>query len=109
MSVLIKDMDIPESCGKCDFNVSSLYCKRTRSEIDRDYEHRERLSDCPISELPDKHGRLIDADADSLRNKLKIINEAEHQIYGRASWGFTAKCIHAFDDAPTVIEAEDSE
>lgn len=60
-------------------------------------------------ELPDHHGRLVDADADILKNKLKFINEAEHQIYGRGSWGFTAKCIHAIDDAPTVIEAEDGQ
>ena len=56
-------MEMPICCGRCDFNVSSLYCNRTGSEIDRDYEYRERLSDCPISELPEKYGRLIDADA----------------------------------------------
>lgn len=62
---------------------------------------------CPLVELPGKHGDLIDRD--KVIPKLNFINEAEHQIYGRGSWGFTAKCINAFDDAPTIVEAEDSE
>ena len=46
--------------------------------------------------------RLIDADDPKLRGKLKFIREAEGQIYGRASWCFSAKCEAAIDDAPTV-------
>jgi hypothetical protein len=47
-----------------------------------------------------KHGRLIDADA--LMPKLKFIQEAEYQIYGKESWGFAGKCIAAVEDAPTI-------
>ena len=46
--------------------------------------------------------RLIDADA--LMPKLKFIREAEHQIYGKESWGFASKCITAVEDAPTIDE-----
>lgn len=46
--------------------------------------------------------RLIDADA--LTPKLKFIREAEHQIYGKESWGFASKCITAIEDAPTIEE-----
>ena len=46
--------------------------------------------------------RLIDAEGSELQTKLKIIREAEYQIYGSGSWGFTAKCEHAIEDAPTV-------
>ena len=46
--------------------------------------------------------RLIDADGSELQTQLKIIREAEYQIYGSGSWGFTAKCEHAIEDAPTV-------
>lgn len=46
--------------------------------------------------------RLIDADDPKLRGKLKFIREAEGQIYGRASWCFSAKCEAAIDDAKTV-------
>lgn len=46
--------------------------------------------------------RLIDAEGSELQTQLKIIREAEYQIYGSGSWGFTAKCEHAIVDAPTV-------
>lgn len=46
--------------------------------------------------------RIIDADA--LMSKLKFIQEAEHQIYGKESWGFAGKCIAAVEDAPTIKE-----
>ncbi len=108
MSVVVKGMKIPElyETYKVNFAMTN--------------DGKIVMGMCPLNEtgfrpvgevvaLPDKHGRLVDADADSLKNKLKLINEAEHQIYGRGSWGFTAKCIHAIDDAPTVIEADDGE
>ena len=46
--------------------------------------------------------RLIDAEDSKLQTQLKIIREAEYQIYGSGSWGFTAKCERAIEDAPTV-------
>ena len=46
--------------------------------------------------------RLIDAEGSELQAQLKFIREAEHQIYGSGSWGFTAKCERAIEDAPTV-------
>ena len=46
--------------------------------------------------------RLIDAEGSELQTQLKIIREAEYQIYGSGSWGFTAKCEHAIENAPTV-------
>ena len=47
--------------------------------------------------------RLIDAEGSELQTQLKIIREAEYQIYGSGSWGFTAKCERAIEDAPTVF------
>ena len=44
--------------------------------------------------------RLIDADA--LKPTLNMILKAENQIYGDSGWGFTAECIQAIDDAPTI-------
>ena len=46
--------------------------------------------------------RLIDVEDSKLQTQLKIIREAEYQIYGSGSWGFTAKCERAIEDAPTV-------
>lgn len=107
MSVLINGMKMPEKCGLCDlFHAESpMHCTVVKGHktVGAPY-GMPRPEWCPLVALPDKHGDLIDKD--EVIPKLNFINEAEHQIYGRASWGFTAKCIHAFDDAPTVIEAE---
>lgn len=46
--------------------------------------------------------RLIDAESFELQTQLKSIREAEYQIYGSGSWGFTAKCEHAIENAPTI-------
>lgn len=65
MSVLIKDMKMPENC---------LYCKLTDSEYctcvlmdfyNDDYYvgkyNKERAPFCPLVEVPTPHGKLIDA------------------------------------------------
>lgn len=44
--------------------------------------------------------RLIDGDA--LMRKLEPIIEAEHQIYGKGSWGFAIKCMNEVGEAPTI-------
>lgn len=81
MSTLIKSMKIPKRCIDCPFNSSSLYCSITHSEIDRDDEYYDRLPDCPIVELPEHHGDLVDVneirwddhyDSDGNLSKYKI-------------------------------------
>ena len=101
MSVLVKDMDLPEDCFSCPLKEEG-FCNITNAYAAQIY---KRNSDCPLVELPEHHGQLIDRDALSLRGKLKLIEEREIQIYGGVSWSF-AWCIAAIEDAPTVIEAE---
>ena len=48
--VFIRGMKLPTSCGFCKFNASGCRCSITKSEIDRDYEYRFRLDDCPMTE-----------------------------------------------------------
>lgn len=73
MSVIVKGMEPPENCCECDFNSGlcfperHYYCECPSSAtrgmnitdaVDNDIKH----PDCPISSLPKKHGRLIDAE-----------------------------------------------
>ena len=46
--------------------------------------------------------RLIDADDEKLQGTLKLIDEAEIQIYGPNRWRFAGQCIDAVEKAPTV-------
>lgn len=62
MSVLIRGMEMPESCEDCTFYTLRPVARCTLlgnliTSFDDD-----RLSDCPMVEVPTPHGRLIDAD-----------------------------------------------
>ena len=67
MSVLIKGMELPESCARCRLKYSAcdqdleLICAASGRLIPREKRH-EMPSDCPLVELP-PHGDLIDKDA----------------------------------------------
>ena len=101
MSVLIKGMKMPCMCSDCDF-CSGLYipsdkyiceCPTSKEmDISRAIDEDCRHPDCPLVEVPDKHGRLIDADACI----DYISNNDQH------AW-------EALAYAPTVIEAEGEE
>ena len=66
MSVIVKGMEMPKSCASCRMAVcfadtGRAKCYATLSYIDP--ERGKRSYDCPLRPLPEKHGRLIDADA----------------------------------------------
>ena len=71
MSVLIKDMQIPDNCDVCLFaDWSNLHqtscCKLKEYEPGfQDYSiayRTQRSTICPLVELPEKYGRLFDSD-----------------------------------------------
>lgn len=61
MSVLIKGMEMPKSCSKCDLRVIAIgldfQCAISGETVD-DY-YSSRHPKCPIVEVPTPHGRLI--------------------------------------------------
>lgn len=66
MSILIKGMEMPESCEDCSAQIidptgGASGCAVNHSIILRKRGER-RPTECPLVEVP-KHGRLIDADA----------------------------------------------
>ena len=99
MSVLIKGMTMPNNCMECKIKAredgfnkyvcpfSGILCLSMGIQ-----------DDCPLVELPSKHGRLIDADL--------LKNEYPHDT----DWDYPVNTNHyvceSIDSAPTVIEAE---
>ena len=63
MSILIKGMEMPESCDKCSlFNecwCTALGIENWRKSYNKPGQG-ERLPDCPLVPLPEGHGRLGD-------------------------------------------------
>lgn len=69
MSVLIKGMGMPTTCSECQLAYDFMACGVTGNQwydqdnIDASFDsNNARLPDCPLKEIPEKHGRLIDAD-----------------------------------------------
>jgi len=100
MSVLIKGLIMPSCCGECFLcEPYSIGCRLLLTFLDReDYMH-ERRKDCPLVEVKEPHGRLIDGDA--LQCKVDDIGLGYYEVLGVTE--------DTIDSAPTVIEAEGSE
>lgn len=84
MGVYIKGMEMPKNCYECDdmFLLSTIRCECCEFGLN------ERPPECPLTEVSEPHGRLIDADAVMRKN-----------LFTERDRGFLF-------DAPTVIEGE---
>lgn len=105
MSVLIKGMEMPKSCGFCPL-------RHEARDGDECYlgasltEYQKRPDNCPLVHVP-PHGRLIDADA--LEHDFREDADEEWNRFATpVNWS------DAFDDvanivadAPTIIPAEE--
>ena len=63
MSLFIKSkVHLPSNCEKCPFNYADMsvgICIAADKTIDTRTYGRKRHPDCPMTELPTPHGRLI--------------------------------------------------
>lgn len=98
MSVLIKDMEMPKNCSECPVALSGKYCR-----INKTYTTYIKLpirpDHCPLVELPNHHGRLIDADA--VTNKY-----GEWYTEEGLEEGFIGTIKDIINLVPTVIKSE---
>ena len=101
MSVVVKGMKMPDSCAVCRFagkggyHMERVVCMFTGKN--EDAKNVDRLPNCPLVALPDKHGDLIARDgvlqsliAWSVSGEVKSIEDI-------------------MDEQDTIVEAEDSE
>ena len=105
MSILIKDMEMPQSCGDCKFFAwkrgvgqhcavdDGITFHATIDGMDVAY---ERNGNCPLVPVP-PHGRLIDADALLRDNRSAFVDRD----------GYPEFSYSAVTDAPTIIPAEE--
>jgi hypothetical protein len=110
MGVYIKGMEMPDSCDVCRFSDWSNLHQTARCKIleykpcfnDFSMEYQEKRSKlCPLVEVPEPHGRLIDADAlaDDLDYDANHFEEEHEMKSNCASWLRSKNTL-------TVIEAE---
>lgn len=95
MTIMIKGADMPEHCGICNALYHGVLCHGVFRSLD------EKPKNCPLVEIPEPHGRLIDAD------KLKAMMEERRKRLKDDDSIWEESVVDVFlDDAPTVIEAE---
>ena len=96
MGVIIKNMEMPENCSRCDFIKlnAAVRCFLFTGV-------NGRAKDCPLVEISTPHGRLIDAD------------ELKKGYPHDADWEYPVNTneyvSESIDNAQTVVEAEKEE
>lgn len=105
MKLYVKSIDAPLDCITCiyqEYDEDGF----SRCRIDGAYaELNERRKDCPLSEIPTPHGRLIDADAHIQSLKENQCGERCRKNHDCVNCGI-GMYIRIVENEPTVIEAE---
>ena len=105
MSVIVKGMEMPSGCQSCDFSDDETrFCKAAKEYIPM----LGKPEFCPLVELPEKHGRLID------RKELEkaILKWLPPDPCGREEMEYpfeTDICVSMMmeiGDQETIVEAE---
>ena len=114
MGVYIKGMKMPENCCDCLLSEESTFlqgmgnivhcgwvCGVIHEPISEQGFYSGRLLKCPLVEVSEPHGRLIDSE--------KLKNEYPHDT----DWDYPVNTNHyvcwSIDNASTVIESESNE
>ena len=119
MGIYIPNMEMPKTCVQCDLKfydpemrwdengieqIGAWVCKRTREII----WNTQRGENCPLVPLPEKYGRLIDADA----LQKSVLSQCEMvDAFGVPEMSQIAELIkngltQEVGNAETIIEAE---
>ena len=102
MSVLVKDIKMPKRCLDCPmYDCYNYYCKLYSFGIPARYngDGSIRPEWCELVELPEKHGRLIDAD--ELKEEFPKDTDWEYPV------NTNQYVCETIDEAKTVVEAEE--
>lgn len=108
MSVIIKGMQMPSECRGCPLcqyypTVGETRCRMTGEVMAYHFgtiKFSGRSKHCPLVELPEKHGRLIDADAYVSMMEGKCDYEKALDPY------VLSVCRGGIKLMPTIVEAE---
>ena len=116
-SILVRGMEMPKCCYDCPFIrasvVGDFYCVAGNGiEEDLKKLYERRMSDCPLVEVKEPHGRL--GDLDKLKYEIVVGNQKYLGLNEPCLEDVTPienvdDCIDAIAFAPTIVEAEGSE
>ena len=107
MSVLIKGMEMPKDCSECNFMHTTYMLNRHVCLAGDVFEIKVNSGidvNCPLIEVPEPHGRLIDADAyceDLLKEAHKVWRLLKSETIERIN-----RTVDDLKKYPVIIEAE---
>ena len=114
MSVLIKGMKMPKNCRECKIKAweerYNVYVCPFGGILELSCLANGRRNECPLVELPEKHGRLVDID--ELARKMyhdAFETDTDLQKWDSGCWIRYKLFENNRDAAPTIIEAEDGQ
>lgn len=102
MSILIKDMEMPESCFECPFMFARRYCRADLTLNPYQGEYAEltgRLVGCPLVYIP-PHGDLIEREAVNLSDFEIVLCDGDYKEGLKM-------LLEKAASAPTIIPAEE--
>ena len=128
MSVLIKGLNMPETCSDCNFCYDQMQCSVTGDRFFGDtwvrleFDHTKQiLPSCLLVEVSVPHGDLIDKnelyektaewEAQALDQVEKHLHDEDQGDYMRWSAILNERSAFKFDvaDAPVIVPAEEGE
>ena len=107
MSVLIKGMEMPKDCSECNFMYTTYMLNRHVCLAGDVFEIKVNSGidvNCPLIEVQEPHGRLIDADAyceDLLKEAHKVWRLLKLETIERIN-----RTVDDLKKYPAIIEAE---
>ena len=96
MGVYIKGVTIPEDCWHCAYEGLFPPCG---TGAESDYK-KTRHPDCPLVEVPESHGRLVD---------IEDVKKAIFDYHGEDEQKVRMMINAILSSVPTVIEAEEED
>lgn len=100
MGIYIKGMDMPDDCKTCELCQYDDGLWGFWFANDEKIADKGRREDCPLTEVPTPHGRLIDADA------FYELLDGGYDLDFDEALETKRELLRMITDAPTVIEAE---
>lgn len=105
MGLYLKGMALPESCFECHLTKWLDKDSRAGCLIDDEVRNASRPSGCPLIEVKEPHGRLIDA---SYKVDMPFYDD-EYEEHSMRTVTVEELLMMADNEVPTVIEAEGKE
>ena len=107
--VLIRGMEMPRHCLRCPLrDKDDDHCVLQSESVETE-SWEFQMEHCPLAPLPEKHGRLIDADAFKTMC-LSATKEAKPDFIRHEDWlkscAITAAFCRDIDEQPTIVPSE---